>query len=240
MTRKAFEKAGGKRAVDIVKLTSEPRLSYGANRPENWATARPKAPDIAFAQKQWGRLLQGASSDYEKAKTLTKALMRELAGHGGLPRAFLYDLPTFDKYVAITSGKSGHACGQYSEIFSMACNAFGVVNRRGFLHDDLQSKEVLIELGTSHVVTEIFDKELNQWIFIDGRYYALGAWLGDIGPLTMHEFLLFMNQPNRRKNLRVLHYDPATDRERMMQVDQCPKPLNAYLGWTKGFDTARP
>ncbi|MFZ5828874.1 MAG: hypothetical protein ACOY3P_02245, partial [Planctomycetota bacterium] len=166
MTRKAFAKAGGFRKTDIVKVSCEPPMSFGTNSPEAWKTYKPTEADIAFARKQWGHLLEGVTSDYEKAKILTKALMRELGPHGGLPQAFLYDLPAFEKYLAITSGKSGHACAQYSEIFSMACNCFGVINRWGFLNDGLQNDEVLIELGTSHLVTEIFDRQLNQWIFI--------------------------------------------------------------------------
>ncbi|MFZ5831419.1 MAG: hypothetical protein ACOY3P_15145, partial [Planctomycetota bacterium] len=124
------------------------------------------------------------------------------------------------------------------EIFSMACNCFGVINRWGFLNDGLQNDEVLIELGTSHLVTEIFDRQLNQWIFIDGRYSTLGAYLGDIGPLTLHEFMLFMNQPYRRTSLKVLYYDREKDQEQMRPVDDCPKPFNSYLGWTKGFHTS--
>ncbi len=163
--------------------------------------------------------------------------MRELREHGGLPKAFLYELPTFEKYVAIISGKSGHACGQYSEIFSMVLNCFGVINRWGFIHDDLQSDEMLIELGSSHLVTEIFDRDLNQWIFIDGRYGTLGAYLGDVGPLTLQEFLLFINQPNRRTSLKILHYDAVKDKEQIMLADDNPKPFNSYIGWTKGFHT---
>lgn len=238
MTRKAFEKGGGKRDRDIIKVRSEPYLSFGTNRPEGWRTFRPNESETAFARRQWGHLMQGVRSDYVKAKILTKALIRELAGHGGLPQAFLYDLPTFDKYAAITAGRSGHACGQYSEIFSMACNSFGVINRWGFINDGLQDRDVLIELGTSHLVTEVFDRELNQWIFIDGRYGALGAWLGNVGPLTLHEFFLFMNQPNRRSSVNVLHYDQANGREQMLPADKCPKPFDAYLGWTKGYHTA--
>jgi hypothetical protein len=238
MTRRAFAKAGGYRAVDIVKVTSEPALSFGTNRPERWRTFQADATDLAFAQKQWGHLLAGVASDYEKARILTKALIRELGPHGGLPSAFLYGLPTFEKYVAITTGRSKHACAQYAEIFSKACNAFGVINRYGFINDGLRTEDVLIELGTSHLVTEIFDRELNQWIFLDGRYFTLGAYLGDVGPLTLHEFFLFMNQPNRRPKLKVLYYDAKTDREDLRSVDDCPKPFNSYLGWTKGFHTA--
>lgn len=236
-TRRAFAKAGGKRSKDIVKVSCEPPMSFGTNKPENWKTFQPGAADAAFARKQWGRLVEGAGSDYEKAKILTKALMRELRDHGGLPSAFLYGLPTFEKYIAITSGESKHACAQYSEIFSMACNAFGVTNRWGFIHDGIENQDVLIELGTSHLVTEIFDRRLNQWVFLDGRYGALGAFIGDVGPLTLHEFFLFMNQPNRRASLSVLHYDPVEDRERMLPVDRCPKPFNSYLGWRKRYRT---
>ncbi len=234
-TIKAIEKLGGTRAKDIIKIRSDPHINYGTNNPENWMTFIPKESEIAFAQKQWGHLLEGVSSDYEKAMILTKALMRELRGHGGLPQALLRELRAFEKYEAITAGKSGYACGQYSEIFSMACNSFGVINRRGFIHDNLQSDEMFIELGSSHLVTEIFDRDLNEWIFIDsGR---LGAYLGDVGPLTLHEFFLFMNQPNRRSRLKILYYDPVKDEEQMMHVDDYPGTFRSYIGWTKGFHT---
>ncbi len=160
-TIKAIEKLGGTRARDIIKIRSDPHINYGTNNPENWMTFIPNESEIAFAQKQWGHLLEGVSSDHEKAMILTKALMRELRGHGGLPQALLNELRAFEKYEAILAGKSGHACGQYSEIFSMACNSFGVINRRGFIQDNLQSDEMLVELGSSHLGTEIFDRDLN-------------------------------------------------------------------------------
>jgi hypothetical protein len=237
MTRKAFQKSGGQRDKDIVKIFCQPRISFGSARPENWKTFKVSEADIAFAQKQWGHLLQGGISDYEKAQILTKTLIRELAGHGGLPSAFLYKLPTFEKYEAIRSGKSKFACAQYSEIFSKACNCFGVINRWGFLNDNLQNDDVLVELGSSHLVTEIFDRQRNQWIFIDGSMNTLGAYLGDIGPLTLHEFLLFMNQPYRRGSLNVVFYDPGKDEQQIMPVDKCPKEFLSYRGWTKGFHT---
>jgi hypothetical protein len=237
MTRAAFEKAGGFRRRDIVKVTSEPRLNYGTNRPEDWKSFRPDAAETAFAQKQWGHLVAGVASDYEKAKILTKAIVRELRGCGGLPSAMIYGLPTFGKYEAIRAGRSKFACAQYSEIFSKACNAFGVINRWGFNHDNLRNDEVLVELGSSHLVTEIFDRDLNQWIFLDGHAQTLGAFLGEVGPLTLHEFFLAMNQPNRRPHLRVTIYDPEKDTEATVPVDRSGKAYLSYNGWTKGFHT---
>jgi hypothetical protein len=237
MTRAAFTKAGGHRNRDIVKVTSEPHLSYGTNKPENWKSFRPSAAEIAFAQERWGGGVAGVTSDYEKARRIAKSLRRELRGCGGLPSAFLYDLPTFEKYEAIRSGRSKFACAQYSEIFSKICNAFGVINRWGFNHDNLQNDDVLIELGSSHLVTEIFDRDLNQWVFIDGHLQTLGAYLGDVGPLTLHEFFLFLNQPNRRPHLNVVIYDPEKDTETTMPVDRSPQAYLSYRGWTKGCHT---
>ena len=235
MTRAAFAKAGGHRNRDIVKITSEPRLNYGTNAPENWKNFRPDAAETAYALEHWGAVVAGAATDYERAKRIAKSLRRELRGCGGLPSAFLYGIPTFEKYEAVRAGRSKFACAQYSEIFSKICNAFGVVNRWGFNHDNLENDEVLIEFGSSHLVTEIFDRDLNQWVFIDGDLQTLGAWLGDVGPLTLHEFFLFINQPNRRPHLNVLIYDPEKDTETMMPVDRSPKPYLSYRGWTKGF-----
>ncbi len=236
-TRAAFEQAGGYRNRDIVKVTSEPPLSFGTNKPEQWKSFRPNAAEAAIAQKQWGHVVQGIRSDYEKAKRISKTLIRELRGSGGLPGAFIYDLPTFEKYEAIRSGRSKFACAQYSEIFSKVCHAFGVVNRWGFNNDNLGSEDVLIELGSSHLVTEIFDRDLNQWVYLDGHAQTLGAYIGDVGPLTLHEFFLFINQPNRRPHLNVVIYDPEKDTETTVPVDQSGKAYLSYRGWTKGFHT---
>lgn len=236
-TRRAFAQIGAKRDRDIVKVFSEPSLSFGTNHPENWKSFKPSPDDLAFAQEKWGHLLQGVTSDYEKARILTKALNRELAGHEGTPSALVYELSTFDKYRAICAGRTKFACAQYSEIFSKACNCFGVINRWGFNQDGLQSDTMLIELGSSHLVTEIFDRELNQWVFIDGVMNALGAYLDNVGPLTLHEFFLFINQPNRRAHLNVLYFDSATGAEKMIPVDQSPAKFYSYRGWSKGYHT---
>ena len=134
--------------------------------------------------------------------------------------------------------KQGFKFDLVSDADEALCNAFGVINRWGFNNDNLQSDDVLIELGSSHLVTEIFDRELNQWVFIDGMMNTLGAYLGSVGPLTLHEFFLFINQPNRRPHLNVVFYDPETNKEQTMPVDQCPKEFLSYRGWTKGFHTA--
>jgi hypothetical protein len=237
MTRAAFTKEGGHRNRDIVKITSEPRLSYGTNKPEAWKSFRPNADELAYARKHWAHVVEGVTSDYEKAKRVSKALIQELRGCGGLPSAFIYDLPTFEKYEAIRSGRSKFACAQYSEIFSKVCNAFEVVNRWGFNNDNLQNDEILIELGSSHLVTEIFDRDLNQWVYLDGHANTMGAYLGNVGPLTLHEFLLFINQPNRRPHLNVVIYDPEKNTETTLPVDQSGRPYLSYRGWTKGFHT---
>jgi hypothetical protein len=237
MTRAAFTKLGGFRNRDIVKVTSEPRLNSGTNKPENWKTFRPTPAEVAYAQQHWGSVVEGVSSDYEKARRIARSLRRELRGCDGLPSAFMYDLPTFEKYEAVRDHRTKFACAQYSEIFSKICNAFGIANRWGSLNDGLATEGILIELGSSHLVTEIFDRGLNQWVFIDGDLQTLGAYLGNVGPLTLHEFLLFINEPNRRPNLNVVIYDPEKDTEETMPVDRSPQSYRSYRGWSKGFHT---
>lgn len=237
MTRKAFAASGGQRNRDIIKLTCEPRIDFGERNPRNWKTFKATETDIAFARKRWGHLLEGVSSDYERAKILSKALVRDLQGKGGLPSALIYGLKGFEKYEAIMAGKSKFACAQFSEIFSKACNCFGIINRWGFLNDGISSETALVEIGSSHLVTEIFDRQRNQWIFIDGHQQALGAFLGEVGPLTAHEFMLFINQPYRRPSLRVLVYEAETDQEKLLPVDQCTREFLSYRGWSKGFHT---
>ncbi len=46
---------------------------------------------------------------------------------------------------------------------------------------------LLLEIGSSHLVTEIFDRARNQWIFIDGVMATLGAYLDPFGDEYAHE-----------------------------------------------------
>jgi len=69
---------------------------------------------------------------------------------------------------------------------------------------------------------------------MDLRLYSLGAWLGDIGPLTLAEFHLFLNQEQRRVKLKLLVYDMTNKTEKMLPLDKCPKyptSFTSFFGW---------
>ena len=80
-----------------------------------------------------------------------------------------------------------------------------------------------VRMGGMHSTIEIFDKMLNQWILMDYYSYSLGFFLGQEGPLNLLEFSLFLNEPARRKNLNMLHYNPSTGEEKMIPISKNPK-----------------
>jgi hypothetical protein len=78
------------------------------------------------------------------------------------------------------------------------------------------------------------DVGLNQWVWIDLRYYSLGAWLGDVGPLNLAEFQMFINQEQRRKKLKLLIYNMEKRTEKLTPLDRCPKQeFNCFTGWNE-------
>ncbi len=190
------------------------------------------AADRAFARAKWGQRLAGIKTDYGRAQLLSLALAGDLKPHNGVPSDAMMRATPFQQYKMMMSGKSKGYCENWAVIFVHACRALKIQARTIWLAESFaRTNSTCCQMGSAHLTTEIFDRKLNQWIWIDSRF-ALGAYLGDEGPLSLAEFCLFLNQPNRRARLRLAIQAPGNSKTRRLTLDQCPKrDFDCFEGW---------
>ncbi|MCD6221866.1 transglutaminase domain-containing protein [bacterium] len=235
--KKFYEAHRMKNCPNIIIVESSPPLNFLSSSVEDWISYIPTEEEKKYALRKWGNLIRGINSEYQKAKVLAKSLMDDLWPHDGMPSDEMTKLSPFEQYERMVTGKDKGFCSQFASIFVCACNCLGISARR--IHTEQihsTSNKCRIQLGEMHGTTEIFDNGLNQWIWMDLRYYALGAYLGKEGPLNMVEFHLFLNQQERRKRLKLLIYDLETKSEKMLPLNKCPKRnFSCYEGWDKEF-----
>lgn len=215
----------------------KPPLEFEARKPESWAVPIPTAEEREFAEATWGTHLKGATTDYEKAQALAKVLCHELWPRSGEPIPEMQYYSAFDMYRAMMSGKSKGFCVQFNMIFIHACKCFGVIARNMHIERPVQyGNHAWVLLHGMHTTAEIFDRALNRWIFMDTRFYCLGAYLGEEGPLSTGEFHLFISQPHWRERLRFQIYDVNSKTEKRLPMSECPRPdIHFYSGWNTAF-----
>jgi hypothetical protein len=223
---------------DLINVAITPPLEFGVREPESWLTPRPTEEERRFAEATWGRHVAGVSDDYGKARALAKALCHELWPHSGkapIPEMQWYS--PFEMYRAMMEGRSDGFCTQFGMIFSHACKCFGVISRNLHIERPVAyGADRWLMIQGMHCFSEIFDRALNRWIFMDLRFYCLGAYLGEEGPLNLAEFHLFMCQPHYRNRLRFHVYDMATGTEKRVPMDECPRPdIHFYGQWHSVF-----
>lgn len=217
----------------MVNVQIMPPLDFEVRTPESWIGPLPTAEEKRFAEETWGQLVAGAESDYDKAKVLAKALCHELWPHTGTPIAEMAWYSPFEMYRAMVSGKSKGFCTQFGMAFVHACKCFGVPARYMHIERPVEyGKDLWLMMQGMHCTSEIFDRTLNRWIFMDLRFYCLGAYLGEEGPLNLAELHLFMCQPHWRERLRFHIYDMESGEEKRLPMSACPRPdIHFYGGW---------
>ncbi|MFH1008755.1 MAG: transglutaminase domain-containing protein [Candidatus Latescibacterota bacterium] len=228
-----YEASRRKDYPHTVIVTSDPILSSfpEAVPPEDWVFSKPTAQEKAYASEKWGDLLEGATTDHEKATVLAKAIIPDLRPHAGAPSEAMKDLSPFEQYERMVSGKDRGFCTHFTNVFVCACNCLGIPTRRIHIEEMHSfSDTCTVQLESMHATTEIYDRRLNQWIWMDLLSDTLGAYLGEEGPLTLAEFHLFINQPARRKRLKLLLYDMETDSEKLLPLEECPPAFSFYEG----------
>lgn len=234
---KFWASRGAKGYPNWITVKSYPYLEFGSCcAVENWIYKRPTDEEKKYAKEKWSKLVEGAETDYEKAKLLAKSLMDDLKPHIGVPSDAM-KAPPFVQYERMVSGKDKGFCTNLAKIFIHACNSLGIPTRRIHLEKvHSRGEKFSVRMGGMHSTTEIFDEKLNQWVWIDLTYNVIGAYLGEEGPLNAMEFGLFLNQQGRRKRLRVLYYNYKDKLESMYPVAECPQKEFASLdGWDTEF-----
>lgn len=218
---------------DAFLLTTRPLIPRRSARQLSWEHLPLTAADRAFAKAKWGQRLARVKTDYERAQILSRSLASDLKPHDGVPSDAMMRSTPFQQYKMMMSGKGKGYCENWAVIFVHACRALKIQARTIWLAESFKrTNSACGQMGSAHLTTEIFDRKLNQWIWIDSRFATLGAYLGDEGPLSLVEFCLFLNQPHRRARLRLAIQEPGKSKARRLALDQCPKQaFDCFEGW---------
>ncbi len=234
---KFWASRGAKGYPNWITVKTYPYLDFtSCCSVENWIYKRPTAEEKKFAEAKWGKLVEGAGTNHEKAKLIAKSLMDDLKPHIGVPSDAM-KAPAFVQYERMVSGKDKGFCTNLAKIFIQACNSLGIPTRRIHLEKvHSRGEKYSVRMGGMHSTTEIFDEKLNQWVWMDLTYNVLGAYLGEEGPLNAMEFGLFLSQAGRGERLRVVYYDYKDQSARLMPANECPKKeFSSLVGWDTEF-----
>jgi len=217
----------------IIIQKSDLFLSRGEVK--DWILDRPTAEEKSFAAKTWGNVISEAKTDFEAAKRLAKKIIEDLEPHRGIPSDEMRKLSPFEQYKRVISGKDRVWCGNIAAIFSYASNALGIPCRKiGMNHPlSLNSKlayRALIAEG--HTTTEIFSRHMNHWVWIDPTLRVLGAYIGNVGPLSMIQFYMFLNDPGLKNEVRLIEYDPHAKVEKLTSLSES-RVTDALLNYFK-------
>lgn len=126
-----------------------------------------------------GRLVNGQKSDLEKIKSVLDWTSQQWEHNGS-------NNPT--KQDALTILKEAHEgkqfrCVEYGIVATAALNSIGIRARTlGLKTRDVEK----VMRGAGHVVTEVYSKELNKWIFLDPQFNIIPTLNGY--PLNGVEF----------------------------------------------------
>jgi hypothetical protein len=175
----------------IVRNTD---LVFSPSQPEDFMLMLPSQDERAFALDSWGSQIHGITPDYERAARLAVCIIQGLEDHRGIPSDHINALDMPCRVLSMFRPHQERAPGE---------------------------NEYELRLSEGHVTAEIFSKDLNQWVWIDPNFYILSAWLGTEGPLTMMELHLFINNPNRAKNLKFKCYDAHQGRISVEPFESC-------------------
>jgi hypothetical protein len=185
----------------------------------DWIVERPTPQDRAYARKRWARLAKPFHTDYERAQAIARDLVKALRPHDGVPSDRMRYAPAFEQLARAESGRDHVWCGNYADIFSAACNALDIPVRKIDMQYVWSSEgRTNFEIAEGHRTTEVFDRDLNRWVWMDLTFGYWGARLDDHEPLNMAELVQALNDERRLERLRILEYDEVRGVERVVPV----------------------
>jgi hypothetical protein len=208
----------GQRTPDWLVVQSSD-LSLCGGSVDDWNVDAPSAEDRAYARQRWGKLVDAYGSDYDKAKAVARDLIRTLRPHEGIPSVVMQTAPGLEQLQRIEKGQDQAWCGNYADIFSAACNALDITVRK----IDMQyiwsvRGPTALEIGEGHRTTEVFDRALNHWVWIDLTLGCLGAHVSEQRPMDTARLVRVLNDPLRFPLLQVVEFDAATGVEKTVPI----------------------
>lgn len=234
--KELYEKSGQTAPGYVIVQKSD--IPFVSSRVEDWIVDRPDVKDKEFAEKNWGPIVRNFASPREKAQALARSLLESLNPHRGIPSDQMKTTP-FEQYWRAVSGLDHVWCGNLAEIFVRAANALGLPARMIEMHR-IWSQGENFELRTAegHATTEIFDDQLNRWIWIDLTFSLLGMELEGYGPIQMAELHRSLNDPEKIKLLYGIEYDIDAKAEKRVNVPASDK-KSSLLNFFKKDQTFR-
>ncbi len=213
-------------------------IPFVSTRVEDWIVDQPSGKDREFAEQTWGPVVQNCAFPREKAQALARLLLESLNPHRGIPSDQMKTTP-FDQYRRAVGGLDHVWCGNLAEIFVRAANALGIPARLIEMHR-IHSQGEKFELRTAegHATTEIFDDQLNRWIWIDLTFNLLGMELEGYGLIHMAELHRSLNDPEKTKLLWGIEYDSTLRTEKRVRV-MVSKNIDSLLNFFKKDQTFR-
>jgi hypothetical protein len=201
----------------LLVQASDLALCGGSVR--DWIIEAPTPQDRAQARKRWGRLVRPIDSDHAKAQAIARDLIRTLRPHDGTPSAGMQYLSGLDQLARAEAGEDRVWCGNYADIFSAACNALDIPVRKIDMQYRWSARgRIAFEIGEAHRTTEVFDRTLNRWVWMDLTFGFLGASMGDGELLDMSELVEALHDAKRLERLHVVEYEHETGAERVVSV----------------------
>jgi transglutaminase-like putative cysteine protease len=186
---------------------------------EDWIVERPSADDRAYARRRWGRLVSPLPTDYEKARAIARELVESLRSHEGIPSDQMRYAPAFEQLARAEAGRDRVWCGNYADIFSAACNALDIPARKIDMQYVWSSEgKTNFEVAEGHRTTEVFDRDLNRWVWMDLTFGYWGARMDGDDPLDMADLVEALNDERRLERLRLFEYDDKRGIERIVPV----------------------
>ena len=225
---KARDAANGRTTNDrvIVKET-DLKLSYSFIN--DWIIEIPTAEDRAYAQNCWGDLISADAAPYSRARVVARAVIDDFEPQRGTPSDVMNGLHPFRQHERILAKIDHGWCANISEVLCHALNSLDIPARllrmRNTYHNaesDAPGHNFEVLLAGGHTIVEIFDRTLQQWIWIDGSQRQLGARDAGGHYLSLAEIHHRVNQPHQAADLKLDAYDPTTGEEKIYDFADSP------------------
>ena len=202
----------------VILKESDLKLSYSFIK--DWIIDIPTEEDRTYAQKHWGVLLPAEAAPYSRARVVARAVIDDFEPQRGTPSDAMNRLHPFRQHERILAKIDYGWCANISEVLCHALNSLHIPARllrmRNTYHQaesDEPGHNFEVLLAGGHTIVEIFDRTLQQWIWIDPSSRQLGA--SDAGGhyLNLAEIHHRVNQPHQAADLKLDRYDPTTGEE---------------------------
>ena len=234
--KELYEKSGQTAPGYIIVQKSD--IPFVSSRVEDWIVDRPDEKDKEFAEKTWGSIVRNLASPRERAQALARSLLESLNPHRGIPSDLMKTTP-FEQYRRAVAGLDHVWCGNLAEIFVRAANSLGIPARLIEMHRIWsQGKNFELRTAEGHATTEIFDDQLNRWVWIDLTFSLLGMELEGYGPIHMAELHRSLNDPEKINKLYGIEYDSTMKAEKRTNVI-VSKNIDSLLNYFKKDQTFR-